>query len=99
MLPDELDHGRLAEAALAILSLTRDGNGRVWKGIDWDLMELLYEKGWISDPKGKAKSVFLTEEGQQLASAYLDEHFGRRKPAQKKRAGIGKHQAGHRQDE
>jgi hypothetical protein len=35
---------RLAEAALAILSLTLHDGGRVWKGLDWDLMDLLQEK-------------------------------------------------------
>ncbi len=39
-LPDEIDQDKLAEAALAILSLTLHG-GRVWKGLDWDLMDLL----------------------------------------------------------
>ena len=50
-LPDDLDRDRLAEAALAILSLTLHGNGRVWKGVDWELMDLLHEKGWIVDPR------------------------------------------------
>jgi hypothetical protein len=34
-----------------------------WKGFDWDAMNRLYEKGLISDPVGKAKSVVFTEEG------------------------------------
>jgi hypothetical protein len=77
-LSDEIDHDKLAEAALAILSLTLHDGGRVWKGLDWDLMDLLHEKGWIVDPRSKAKSVVLTEDGERLADACLRKHFGRR---------------------
>ena len=68
---------KLAEAALAILSLTLHDDGRVWKGLDWDLMDLLHEKGWIVDPQTKAKSVVLTEDGERLATEFLRKHFGR----------------------
>ena len=77
-LPPELDQEKLAEAALAILSLTAfkdHGDERAWKGLDWDLMNLLHEKGWIQDPVSKAKSVVLTEEGARLASQFLDQYF------------------------
>ena len=75
-LPSELDADKLAEVALALLSLTLHG-GRVWKALDWNLMNLLYEKGWISDPVSKAKSVFLAEEGESLARSSLPKHFDR----------------------
>jgi Domain of unknown function (DUF6429) len=77
-LPEDLDADKLAEAALAILSLTLHDGGRVWKGLDWDLMDLLHEKGWIVDPRSKAKSVVLTEDGERLAHEFLRRHFGRR---------------------
>jgi hypothetical protein len=77
-LPDGIDKDRLAEAALAILSLTLHDDGRVWKGLDWDLMDLLHEKGWIVDPRSKAKSVVLTEDGERLADEFLRKYFGRR---------------------
>jgi hypothetical protein len=32
------------------------GTARTWKGFDWDTLDRLYEKGWIFDPKNKAKS-------------------------------------------
>ena len=79
-LPDNLDQDKLAEAALAILSLTASGDefgARAWKGMDWDLTDLLYEKGWICDPKGKAKSVVFTEEGASLAAIFMEKHFGK----------------------
>ncbi len=73
-LPRELDAEKLAEVALALLSLTLHG-GRVWKALDWDLMNLLHEKGWIADPVSKAKSVIMTEEGEELARQFLAKHF------------------------
>jgi hypothetical protein len=75
--PDEIDADKLAEAALAMLSLTLHDGGRVWKGLDWNLMDLLHEKGWIMDPRSKAKSVILTEEGERLADDFLRKYFGR----------------------
>ena len=79
-LPDDLDHEKLAEAALAILSLSawdEEYGARAWKGLDWDLMDLLHEKGWICDPVGKQKSVVLTEQGVTLAATYLEKYFGK----------------------
>lgn len=79
-LPENLDHDKLAEAALAILSLTareEEFGARAWKGMDWELTDLLYEKDWIWDPKGKAKSVVLTEEGVSLAETFMEKHFGK----------------------
>ena len=78
--PSDLDHDKLCEAALALLSLTASeshGVVRAWKGLDWDLMDLLYRRGWIENPVGKAKSVIFTERGDQLAPELLRRHFGR----------------------
>ena len=75
---EEFDIDKLAEAALALLSLTLHDGGRVWKGLDWDLMDILFDKGWILDPRSKAKSVVLTEEGERLAREFLRRHFWRR---------------------
>ena len=78
-LPPELDPEKLAEVALALLSLTRHG-GRVWKSLDWGVMNLLFEKNWICDPVSKAKSVALTEDGERLAAEFLAKHFVRDDP-------------------
>ena len=78
-LPEDIDKEKIAEAALAIMSLTARSDAdytRVWKGLDWDLLDLLHDKGWISDPVGKHKSVQLTEEGTRLAREYVGKHFG-----------------------
>jgi hypothetical protein len=83
-LPDDLDGEKLAEAALGILSLTLHG-GRVWKALDWNLMNLLFEKEWICDPVSKAQSVLLTEDGKALARRFLVKHFGREHADESKR--------------
>jgi hypothetical protein len=77
--PPDVDTDKLAEAAIAILSLTLHDGGRVWKSLDWDLMDLLQEKGWIVGARSNAKSVVLTEEGERLANEFLRKHFGRRR--------------------
>lgn len=42
-------------------------------------MDRLHEKGYISDPRGKAKSVTMTEEGAKLSEAFFFMHFGLKK--------------------
>jgi len=79
-LPENLDQDKLGEAALAILSLSawdEEYGARAWKGMDWDLLDVLYQKGWIGDPVGKQKSVHITEQGVPLAATYLEKHFGK----------------------
>jgi hypothetical protein len=44
--------------------------------MDWDLLDALNERGWIEDPKGKAKSVMITPSGVQLAEEFLKRYFG-----------------------
>ena len=65
----EYNKDKVDEMALAILYLTtfEDKSGlRAWKGLDWDITDRLCEKGYIGNPKGKTKSVALTEEGAKL---------------------------------
>jgi hypothetical protein len=57
-LPENLDHEKLAETALAILSLTLFsdmGATRAWKGMDWDLLAVLHQKGLDRRPCWKTK--------------------------------------------
>jgi Domain of unknown function (DUF6429) len=80
-LPTNLDEAKLSEVALALLGLTAHGSGavtRAWKGMDWDLLGLLFEKGWIEDPVGKSKSVVLTKAGEKLAPELLVRYFSKR---------------------
>jgi hypothetical protein len=37
--------------------------GRAWKGFEFGAMNQLHEKGFITDPVNKNKSVLLTDKG------------------------------------
>jgi hypothetical protein len=63
---------------LALLYLGLHGDGRAWKGFDWDAMNRLHQKGMILDPVNKAKSVVLTEEGEREAERLFHKLFGRK---------------------
>lgn len=75
---DGLDADKLAEVALALLALKIHDQCRAWKSIDWDVMDLLHQKGWIANPRGKAKSVLLTDEGLENAHRMLAKHFAKK---------------------
>ena len=74
-----LDTGRIDEAVLALLSLGLHDDTRAWKSFDWDVMARLHEKGYISDPRGKAKSVVFTEQGLAESERLLSKYFARRR--------------------
>jgi hypothetical protein len=69
------DRDKVDEMVLALLWLTPAGAGRAWKGHDWDAMDRLHAKGYISDPKSTAKSVVLSEEGERLSQELFEKHF------------------------
>lgn len=74
------DWDKVDEMVLALLCLTitdeDEWGARTWKSHDWDVMDRLHARGYISDPKSKAKSVVLTPEGLALARELFDRHFG-----------------------
>jgi hypothetical protein len=61
----ELDDAKVDDAVLALLYLGLHDEARAWKGFDWEAMNRLHEKGFISDPRSKAKSVVFSEAGMQ----------------------------------
>ena len=71
-----VDTDKIDEAVLALLLLGVHGQGRAWKGFDWNALDRLYERDMIHDPKGKQKSVLFTEEGLAAANAAFDRLFG-----------------------
>ena len=74
------DATKLDEAVLALLHFnghTDHGITRAWKGFDWDALDRLHARGFISDRKSKAKSVVLTEAGARLAEELFRRHFGK----------------------
>jgi hypothetical protein len=52
----EYDLDKVDEITLALLWLTSFKNAdgvRAWKGQDWETMDRLYSRGYLSDPKSK----------------------------------------------
>ena len=66
----EYNEERVDEAVLALLWLTMFEDQqitRAWKNHDWNSLDRLHSKGFIADPKSKAKSVVVTEAGKDRA--------------------------------
>ena len=70
-----LDEGKIDQAVLALLYLGLHDGARAWKGFDWEAMNRLHEKGFIADPRGKARSVVFTEAGLAEAKRLLEQLF------------------------
>ena len=77
----EYDKDKVDEMTLALLYLVMhdedESTARAWKGFDWDTMNRLHEKGFISNPVSKAKSVILTPEGYKRTKELFAKHFGK----------------------
>ena len=77
----DYDTDKIDDAVLALLVLTvhqEDEYGaRAWKGHDWDVLNRLHEKGFISDPVSKAKSVVVTPEGLAKGRKLFAKFFSR----------------------
>jgi hypothetical protein len=74
----DYDRNKVDDAVLALLYLTFLGDQnvvRAWKSFDWDAMDRLHEKGYIGDPKNKAKSVIVTEECLKVAKELFIKFF------------------------
>jgi Domain of unknown function (DUF6429) len=74
----DIDQEKVEQTVLALLYLTsfQDKFGlRTWKGYDWQVMNSLYEKDYISNPATKAKSVAFTDEGAQLSQELFEKLF------------------------
>ena len=74
----DIDQETVHETVLALLYLwsrQEYGAHRTWKGMDWDVMNELYERGWISDPHSKARSVVLSDEGVAKAQEFVARYF------------------------
>ncbi|MGE3999094.1 MAG: DUF6429 family protein [Planctomycetaceae bacterium] len=75
----DYDNDKIDDAVLALLSLTvhdeSEYGARAWKGHDWDVLNRLHEKGYISDPVSKSKSVVMTPEGLARSRDLFDKLF------------------------
>jgi hypothetical protein len=69
----KLNNEKIDRAVLALLYLGLHDESRAWKCFDWDAMNCLHEKGYISNPVGRSKSVVFTEDGLREAERLLQE--------------------------
>ena len=73
-----IDWAKVDEMTLALLHLTtfkERGGYRAWKGHAWEVLDRLHASGWISDPATKAKSVALSEEGEERSRKLFEKYF------------------------
>ncbi|MGE0610444.1 MAG: DUF6429 family protein, partial [Pirellulales bacterium] len=68
----DLDERKIDDATLALLYLGLHDECRAWKGFDWDSLQRLHERGCISNPRGKTKSVVFNDEGLRQAEKLLE---------------------------
>ena len=76
----EIDTDKIDDAVLGLLWLTLHEQRRAWKGIDWEALDRLHQKGLIADPANKAKSVVLSDEGLRRAEEAFRALFTRPTP-------------------
>lgn len=77
----DYDQDKVDDIVLALLCLTmfsEAGSTRAWKGHAWEALDRLHAKGYISDPKTKAKSVVMSEQGSKRAQELFERHFARK---------------------
>ena len=75
---DAVDWECVDDAALAIMLLGLHEGWRTWKGFDWEVLDRLHDKGFITDSKTKTKSVIFTEKGWEESQRLFERLFGRR---------------------
>ena len=71
----EPDFDKIDNTVLALLCLTLHDEVRAWKGFDFDVMDRLFEKGYILDPRNKTKSVIITEKGLEKSKELFTKLF------------------------
>jgi len=71
----EYDTDKIDEAVLAILYINDRETGMAWKSVPWESTNRLHEKGLISNPISKAKSVQLLPEAIEKAESIINKLF------------------------
>jgi len=70
----DVDEEKVDDMVLALLYLTTFEDKpslRAWKGHNWDALDRLHRKDYISDPATKAKSVILTDAGAKRSQELI----------------------------
>ena len=73
------DNDKVDDLVLALMYLgmfSERSVRRAWKSFDWDALDRLHEKGYISNPKSTAKSVVMSDSGAELGESLFKKHFG-----------------------
>ena len=73
-----VDAEKLEQEVLALLHLNtfdQKSGKRAWKALPWSVMDQLHQKGYISDPATKNKSVCLSDEGARLSEELFQKLF------------------------
>jgi Domain of unknown function (DUF6429) len=66
----EIDTERVDAAVLTLLLLSLHDGCRVWKGFDWDAMQWLHKKGFISVPvERRSRSSCPRRDSARLSSS------------------------------
>ncbi len=73
----DVDQDKIDETVLALLYLTLHDEHRAWKGMDFEVMNRLHEKGYIDNPVNKTKSVWLTNEGLDKSKLLFEKLFSK----------------------
>jgi len=74
----EYDKDKVDEMMLALLYLTssHDQYGtKAWKGINVEILDRLFQKGYISDPNSKTPTMTLSKEGADLSKQLFFKYF------------------------
>ena len=71
----EVDAEKLDEAGLVVLSLTLHDGCLAWKNLDFDLIDRLYDKGFIENPRSRRKSLVFTDAGLHRVEVLLRANF------------------------
>jgi hypothetical protein len=74
----DYDEQKVDDAILGMLYLTLHDGVRAWKSFDWDALNRLHQKGYISNPVSKAKSIVFTDDGLKAAERLFNQYFARR---------------------
>lgn len=72
---EKIDEIVLAVLYLSAYKITKESGWRAWKGIEWEALNRLHEKGLISNPKTKAKSIYFSDKGFELANELAEKLF------------------------
>jgi hypothetical protein len=75
----EYDKDKVDDLVLALMYLgmfSEHSVRRAWKSFDWDALDRLHDKGYISNPRSAAKSVAVSDGGAKMVESLFKKHFG-----------------------